>query len=303
MSKSVENQGMNKVNVVGKLLDLTVRNGKASDGREYESANMTLRVTQSYHGREETSEIPVSMFASKYTKAGGLNSGWTQLQELKTFKTAQEYGIDAAATVRVSAANLKENNFVSRSGQLINSWQINTSFAGATNAISPTASFTMDIFIMDMKPEEDKDGDTTGRLIVKGAVVQYGATLDVFNFIVEQPDDVDYIERNWNVNDTVTIQGRIRITATEEKNSGMHSSWGEDIPDTTVRTIRELIITKGDDQGKEEEFAYDANDIKKLFNARKAKIEQMQLDAQNRAKSSTTTATVTATTSSKYSWE
>ena len=300
MSKSIETQGQNKVNIVGKLLDINVRSGKFSDGRDYESANFTIRVNQTYHGRDEVSEIPVSMLASKYTKAGGINPGWTQLQDFKNLKTAQMYGFDDAAVVRINSASLRENNFVSRTGQLINTWQISTSFAGQATAIANVASFVMDIFILDMKPEEDRNGDTTGRLIVKGGVVQYGQTLDIFNFIVEQPDDVDFIERNWNVNDTVTIQGRIRVTSTEEKSSGMNSSWGEDIPETTVRTVRELIITKGDDQGKEEEFAYDTADIKKLFNARKAKIEQMQLDTQNKTKSAPASA---ATTPSKYSWE
>ena len=48
------------------------------------------------------------------------------------------------------------------------------------------------------------------------------------------------------------------------------------MPDTTTRMIRELIITKGDDEGKEEDFAYDPAEIKKGFNARKAEIEQLK---------------------------
>lgn len=295
MSKTVEVQGNNKINVVGKLLDVTFRQGKFSDGRDYESATMTVRVTQTYGGRTETSDIPVSMFASKYTKSNNLNSGWTQLQDLKNYKTVQNVGIDEATTVRISGATLKENNFVSRSGQLITGWQINTSFIGSTTNMLDTASFVMDIFIMDMKPEEDRNGETTGRLEIKGAVVQYNQTLDVINFIVEQPEAVEFIERNWNINDTVTVKGRIRVTVAEAE--PVSSSWGEEVPETNSRTIRELIITTGDDQGKEEEFAYVPTDIKKLFNARKARIEQMQIDATNKNKPA-----ATSTTTSKYSW-
>lgn len=295
MSKSIETQGQNKVNIVGKLLDITFRQGKTSDGREYESANMTVRVTQTYGGREESSDVPVSMFAAKYTKANALNPGWTQLQDLKSFKTVQNFGINEADSVRISGANLRENNFVSRTGQLINSWQISTSFAGMANAVKETASFVMDIFIMDMKPEEDRDGETTGRLELKGAVVQYGQTLDVLNFIVEQPEAVEFIERNWNVDDTVTVKGRIRVTAEEAE--PVVSSWGEDIPESNIKTVRELIITTGDDTGKEEDFAYDKNDIRKLFNARKARIEQMQIEATSKNRS-----TSAASGASKYSW-
>lgn len=299
MSKSISEQGQNKVNVVGKLLDVAFRQGKFSDGRDYESANMTIRVTQTYGGRDETSDIPVSMFAAKYTKKNTLNPGWTQLQDLKSFKTVQNVGIDEATTVRVSGGNLRENNFVSRSGQLINSWQINTSFAGSTTNMLDTASFIMDIFIMDMKPEEDREGEPTGRLEVKGAVVQYNETLDILNFIVEQPEAVEFIERNWNVNDTVTIKGRVRVTSVEAE--PVKSSWGEEVPETNVRTVRELIITTGDDEGKEEEFAYDQNDIRKLFNARKVRLEQMQIDAQNSSKKAAAPA-ASASPARRYSW-
>ena len=295
MSKSIEMQGQNKINVVGKLIDVTFRSGKSSTGREYESANMTIRVQQTYGGRDEVSDVPVSMFVSKYTKTGALNPGWTQFQDFKNYNTAQNVGIDAATTVRISGANIKENNFVSRNGQRIDGWQINTSFIGATTNMADTASFIMDIFIMDMQDEIDKDANCTGRLKIRGAVVQYGATLDVFDFIVEQPEAVDFIQRNWNPNDTVTVKGRIRVTATEEK--PVAASWGEDVPETSVRTIRELVITTGDDCGKDEDFAYDPNDIKKLFQARKARLEQMQVDASSKKNTTSTS------TENKYSWQ
>ena len=301
MSKEITNQATNRVNIVGKLLDVVFRSGKLQDGRDYESANMTIRVTQTYGGREEVSEIPVSMFAAKYTLANKLNPGWDQLQALHSLKTAQNVGIDAADTVRINSGSIKENNFPTKSGQLINGWQLNTSFISSNvNNLAEVASFVVDLFIMDMHSEEDRDGDSTGRLVIKGGIVQYNGSLDVVEFIVENPEAVDYIERNWNVNDTVTVRGRIRMTVQEEKASGAESSWGEDIPEMTTKKIRELIITKGDDQGKEEEFAYDATDIKKAFNVRKAKIEQMQHDARNSTKKESAQA---APASNKYSWE
>ncbi len=299
MSKAITEQGQNKVNVVGKLSSVTFRQGKFSDGREYESANMIVQVKQTYGGREETSDVPVSLFASRYTKNNTLNPGYTQLQELKNFNTIQNVGVDEATTVRISGANLRENIFASRSGQIINTWQISTSFIGSTVNMLDTASFVMDIFILDMKPEEDRDGETTGRLLIKGAVVQYNETLDVLNFIVEQPEAVEFIERNWNMNDTVTVKGRIRVTAVEAE--PVKSSWGEDVPESTTRTVRELIITTGDDSGKEEDFAYDPADIKKLFNARKARIEQMQIDAQNSSKKAAAP-TASAAPARRYSW-
>ena len=295
--KTMMDQSTNQINVTGKLLDTVFRSGTLSDGRAYESANMTVRVVQTYGGRQQISDIPVSMFAAKYTLQNKLNSGFEQLQELKTFKTAQNVGVDEADMVRISRGTLKENNFVTRSGQLVHGWQINTSFISHGNS-TDVASFSEDIFIMDMHPELNREDEPTGRLIIKGGIVQYGGNLDVLDFIVENPNTVDYIERNWNINDTVNVRGRIRVTVIEDKASGGHSSWGEDIPETSARTVRELIITTGDDEPRDEEFAYDPAEIKKAFNARKAKIEQMQIDAKNvQPKAAQTTG------ANKYSWE
>ena len=293
--KSITEQATNRINVTGKLLDAVFRDGKLGDGRPYESATVTIRVKQTYGGKEEISEIPVSLFAARYTKQNKPNPGFEQIQKLKELKTVQNVGFDEAATVRIANGTIRENNFVTRSGAQISGWQINTGFINEGKG-ADVASFSIDIFIMDMHPEEDREGDPTGRLIIKGGVVQYEGGLDVLEFIVEDPQAVDYMERHWNNNDTVNIRGRIRVTSQEQKSSGKSSSWGEDVPDVATRVVRELIITTGDDEGKEEDFAYDPVDIKKAFNARKAKIEQQQLDATNKAKPA-------APAASKYSWE
>ena len=297
--KDINVQAQNKVTVVGKLLDVVTGEGQLSDGRHYERATLTIRTTQTYGGREETSEIPVSLFATQYTSTGKQNPAWTSMQAIKTLKTAQNVGIDDADTVRVSSGNLQENNFVSRNGQLINGWQIRSSFISGSK-VADVASFICDIFIMDMHDEVDRNGEPTGRLVVKGGLVQYGGKLDVIEFIVEDPNAVDFISRNWEINQTVTVKGRIRVTSTEEKSSGNDASWGEDIPETTTRFVRELIITKGDDEGKEEGFAYNPADIKNAFNVRKANIEQLQIDAKNGGKKAAAPA---KSTSNKYSWE
>ena len=293
--KTLADQGKNQITIVGKLLDASFASGKTKAGAPYERANLTVRVAQTYGGNDEVSEIPVSMFAAQFTSKGTPNPAYQSLQDLRKMKTAQDHGIDGADTIRITSANIHENNFVSKSGQLINGWQINTSFVN-TGSTADVASFILDIFIMDMAPELDRDQDETGRLLIKGAIVQYGGKVDVLNFIVENPDTVDYISSHWNVNETNTVKGRIRVTSQEEKPVASSSSWGEDVPDTTTRMIRELIITKGDDEGKEEDFAYDPSEIRKGFNVRKAEIEQLQIEAKNKNSKPAEDAT------SKYSW-
>ena len=299
--KSIQNQALNKINLAGKLMDVSFGSGNLSDGRPYQRATVTVRITQAYGGKEETSDIQVGMFATEFTSTGKQNPAWKSLNDLKLMKSAQNVGIDNASNVRLTGATLQENNFVSRSGQLINGWQIRGSFINEVK-VAPVASFVTDIFIMSMDDEVDREGNTTGRLKIKGGIVQYGGKLDVVDFIVEAPDTVEYISRNWEVNGTVNVKGRIRVLSQEEEVQS--SGWGEDVPDTTTRFVRELIITTGDDECKEEDFAYDPVEIKKAFTERKAAIEQMQINARvNAPKQGAGSANAAEASSKKYDWE
>ena len=299
--KSIQIQAGNKLNLAGILMDVAPGEGKLSDGRPYKRATVTIRVNQTYGGKTETSDIQVGMFATEYTSTGKQNPAWKSLMDLELMKTAQNVGIDKASHVRLTGATLQENNFVSRTGQLINGWQIRGSFINEAK-VSDVASFVTDIFIMSMEDETDREGNTTGRLKIRGGIVQYGGKLDVVEFIVEAPDTVEYISRNWEVNGTVTVKGRIRVLSQEEEVQS--SGWGEDVPDTTTRFVRELIITTGDDECKEEDFAYDPVEIKKAFNERKAAIEQMQINARmNAPKQGANSANAAEASSKKYDWE
>lgn len=298
--KSINVQADNKINLVGKLLDVSFGEGKLADGRHYERATATIRVTQTYGGKSETSEIPVGMFATDFTSTGKPNPAMKSIHDLKLMNTAQNVGIDAAAHVRLSGVSLQENNFVSRNGQFINGWQLRGSFISEAK-VSDIASFVTEIFVMEMHDETDREGTPTGRLVVRGGIVQYGGRLDVVNFIVEAPDAVEYVSQNWEVGQTIVVRGRIRVTS--EEHEVVSSSWGEEVPDTTTSYVRELIITTGDDP-KEEDFAYDATEIKKAFNERKAAIEQMQENARAHApKQGAGSANAPSTAANKYSWE
>lgn len=301
--KDIMIQANNKMNLVGQLLNVDFGDGKMSDGRDYKRATVTIRVTQPVDGKEETSEINVGFFASPYTKTGKANPAYKSLTDLQNLKTAQNVGIDAADKVSITGATLSENNFVSRNGNLINGWQIRGSFVNATNRPGEAATFITEIYIMDMHDEVDREGDPTGRLVIRGGVVQYNGKLDVLDFVVEAPDKVEYISSNWEVNKTVTVKGRVRVTSQEVAPSGESSGWGEDIPDTTTTFIRELVITGGDDEPKEEDFSYDPAQIKKAFNERKAMIEQLQIDARSKTKNQGASNASTASSSTKYSWE
>ena len=301
MSKSIQTQAENKLNISGTLLNVEFGSGTLSGDRPYKRATVTIRVKQTYGGKEEISDIPVSMFATPTTSTGKPNPAWKSLNDLEELKTVQNVGPDAASHVVISGASLQENNFVSRNGQLVSGWQIRGSFINSKKA-ADLATFTTEIYIFSKKEEVNRDGDPTGRLIIRGGIVQYNGKLDIVDFIAEAPDTVEYITRNWEENGTVTVRGRIRVTSREEEVAP--SGWGEDVPETTTRFVRELIITTGDDSCKEEDFAYSTEDIKKAYNEHKAAIEQLQENARKTSKGQgANSANAPEAASKKYDWE
>lgn len=295
--KSINEAATNKFTIIGRLLDATFAEGKTKDGRVWNRANFTVRTTQQYNGRTETSEIPLTLFAPQYTKQNTPHPGFKNIQELKEMKTVQNYGEQEAAVIRTTSGQVEENMFIARSGQLVNNWRLTTSFLSETGHATDIASFNVDVFILDMFDEVDRDGDPTGRLVIKGGVVQFGGRLDIIEFIAEAPEYVDYIQRNYNVNDTVNLGGRVRWTSVEEKRAAKENSWGESLPETSTHIVRELIVTRGSDEPFEEEFAYDPAEIRKAFNVRKANIEQLQFDATHSGAQASSSGAP-----SKYSW-
>lgn len=279
--KGLETQSRNEVNVVGKLLSTSFREDVIkSTGKPYESCNYIVRVTQQIEGKEETHEIPLSVFATKYTNSGKLNPAFKTVQDLRKMNTIQNDGEDKATTVRINKATLSENIFVTQSGQLIDGWQIRSSFVNEGGA-NEFARFTAEIFIIDMHDEINSDDESTGRLIVRGGLVQYGEKLDVIEFIVEAPDKVEYVSRNWAPNSTVVCGGYIRYTP-QEVVSATTESWGDEVMESSGSKMRrELIITGGPKEPLDEDFWYDPVEMRKGFNARKANIEQLQLNAKS----------------------
>lgn len=276
----------NRVTIIGKLLKTEVVPGTSKEGRDYARATALVRATQSYGDREritDENEIQVSFLAMKLKKDGGANPAYRGLLELANMATAEKEGFDDADRIKISGASIQENIFVpANSSTAITTPRIQATFFGKpAPEEEDCAIFNNDIYILNMDRETDRDGEETGRLTVRGAIVQWGAKVDVINYVVEDPKYVEYIERNWGVDDNVNVRGRIRFTTKVESLSSNEDSFGEDLPETTTRSKKEFIITSGSQFPKDEEFAYTTEDIREAMSSRKARIEQAEQDAKN----------------------
>lgn len=291
MSKPVSTPAHNSVSISGTLVDVTMRDGiSKTTQKPYRGGTATIRVNQHYGangGVDEVSDIPVDFIAMKFKKDGSLNAAYTQLGAFTdgTFRSIQDVGLERASRIRVDGrfGTLSENMYVGRDGSTVNSAvRINTSFFSREGGTTDSATFTIEIYIMGMNREINTSGEETGRLHIRGAVVQWGQRMDVLDFYVENPGVIDFYERNYNVNDTVKVVGRIRWTSMVEEKPA-ENSWGEYVPQTTTRTKRELILVNGDDNPYEEELTYATSDIQSLNADRTSRREQLKIDARNRA--------------------
>lgn len=281
--RDIKMQMKNVITLSGKPVSVTVTEGKTSPekgGKPYARASMVIRSTQVFNGKEEVSETPVSFFQMKYKSDGQDNPLYDQVKALENLKTIQNYGLDAADTVFINRGSIKENIYATRnSGALVYSWQITAPYVNRTSS-ADQATFYMEIFILDISEETNRDGDVTGRLKVRGAVRQYGDKLDVMDFFVERQSTIDHIKEEFENNQTAWVKGFIRCGVREEINTNAsEDDWGEDIPSVDTTPVHELIITIGG--AYDEDFGYDPADIRKLYNVRKAYIEQLEQDAKS----------------------
>lgn len=309
MSRNINSAGQNTFTITGLVSEINFREGMNKNNKPYRGGTVIVRVDQTYGGKSEISEIPVSMFANKFKKDGTANKCYDQMAQIQNnYRSIAQAGLDGATRITFTGltSKIQENMFVSPSNPetVLSNWRLNTMFANPARGAGDCATFCMEIFIMKMERELNTEGEETGRLKLVGMYVGNrgagsNAEGNVFTFYVEEPGTIDYIERNWNENDTVQVVGRIRYCS-EEVQYHSENSWGEDIPQVSTRNKHELIITKGSDFPMEDDMAYDPEDIKALYADRSARREQLVIDAKNKAKAATATK---ASVSSGYDWE
>ena len=174
------------------------------------------------------------------------------------------------------AANIGENMWVdAQTKELRTNFRISSNFINkARETDEEKASFELSGVVGKITPEFDKDGNETGRIVVKFIIVQFGGKTDIIDLIAADTAKA-HIETNWSEGDTVKAVGVINMkqkTVTWTESQG----FGEPVKRTRTESSRELIITGGSAGGLEDMFSYDADDIKAALNERQKRIEELK---------------------------
>jgi hypothetical protein len=272
----------NVVEIEGILKELEVDKRTTNDGRDYISAKAIIGVDQEIKGQVYEEEIPVRMFSMRLKKDGGENQIYNSIAQM-----AEDYTSLAAADepsqadrVIINRGKLEENLWVDPSTKMERTgWQVSTNFISKKSKTAPfeqRAKFQMTCVVgNDIDEEYDKEGNPTGRLILKAIVIGYNGKADIIDVYITDENAKNHVKTYWNKGDTVKIAGYIVYSQTVETYKE-EMGFGEDITRTRTKTSKELILASGSKSGLEEEFSYDADDIKVVLSERKGRIEAMK---------------------------
>lgn len=302
-------QTLNQVAIEGILQEVALtdatmdKNGKSV---EYVRGDITFLVQQKVGKELESSLIPVNVFVTKLKNNGDPNPAYLNIQRMRDEAVSIAAGAtaEAASRYRLTSGQLSENAFATTgTTRIVQSWRIRNSFFNkVTVDFSPSATFTLKIIVLAIKNEEHNDAPT-GRLIVSGGLVQYGERLDVLNFVVEDPVAIKHISNKWSEGATVNVQGRIRVlpVSVQSVATAEEETFGEDIPVTTTRTVRELVITGGSATPLDPDNSYDVeNAVPAGLSARRVRHDAELAKAASRPQAQTATSTPKAKANNNF---
>lgn len=283
-------QSKNTVTIEGILNEVDLEIKRDKNDKTYISGKVFFLVQQTINGIEDLDIIPVNVFAYELTKKGELNPAFRSAKDLlENYQSIASLGgtqeaIETADRYIVSGASLATNQFSAKDGREVVYPIVRGSFfqkVGVNKTIHPEASFTQEILIKKIEPEI-KDDVETGRLLVDGVIIQYGEVPDILTYIVANREAVDYVQNNWQPEDTVKISGRIRWTTAEDTiEDDTEVGFGTPEKRIVQKTVREFVITSGSG-AYPEESAYNVEEVVAALQKKKNDYESRKQATQEK---------------------
>lgn len=268
----------NDIYVSGLLKELEIVEGQTTDGREYVRGTASVQVDQEIDGKMVENIIPVKMFSMKYKADKSPNQVYTRILGYKDQFTSAAAAEDEskASRVTISGAQVEENAWYDSRTDIVRSgFQLSGNFINKQkDSDHEKATFNLSGVVGKIRPEINRDGEETGRIIVDFIVITWGGKANKIELIAKG-SAADFISTNWNQQDTVNVTGRINMTHKTEEIE-IEQGFGEPLVQTRTISCRELIITGGSPSGLEEALSYDADSIKQALAVRAANHEALK---------------------------
>lgn len=160
-------EALSNVRVEGLLAEKNLEVKKDKDGKDVITGDLKIQTG-------ETNVITFRVYTPSLKKDGTSNKIYESMQTvMNEYKSIADVGRENADVVRVTAGQLTPNTFYGSNGQEVYGFQYRSSFFNRVNNPNVDdfkAEAELEIFIRSITEENDKDGNATGRLIIKGVM-------------------------------------------------------------------------------------------------------------------------------------
>lgn len=270
----------NYVYVSGVLNEMEIIEANFADGSPYVKGTASIAVDQDINGKVVENIIPVKMFAALKKRDGGENPMYSRIVGYKDAFISRAAAEDPSQASRITVKGKVEENcwYSSATDSVVSIFQISSNFLNKQKeGDKEEATFRLSGVVGSTRPEMDKNGEETGRLIVTFIVIGYGGKANKIEMIAEGNAKA-HIETNWEKGDTVQVTGKINMVQKVETWKE-EQGFGEPIERSRTVSVRELIVTGGSATGLEESLSYDMDSVKLALNERNAKNEEKKNSA------------------------
>ena len=275
-------QAENKVFIEGILsennLEVKEYDKKMPDGttRKMKGIMGTLTVKVPFEDKEIV--VKPKYFINQYKNDGNSNPVFERMTKtMESLVSIAASNEEEASRVKISGANLKENMFVGRNGEVVSGVpQIVASFCDIVKKedFKPAASFTLEFVVGQIQDEVDKEGIETGRVKVVAIIPTYGDRVDVLPLYSGNANVKEAISQYWDTNNTVSAKGRLDFTV-ETITKTIEMAFGDNEERTYTNTKNEVVITGGSEP-LDGEREYERTDIEVACEKRKALAEKLK---------------------------
>lgn len=265
MNVTTLREANNTVHICGilKNTDLEIRQDR--NGNNFISGKVVVLV----EGDDDIpNEVTVRCQANQYTAAKQESKLYSNLVKFKTncVTMASLMAIEGltekeakkrASYVRMNG-RLMRSEYPDKNGRLASYEGVSCSFITIFDdnnmwQYAPEATFDVEIFFKAIRPETNRDGEETGRILIDGIIPIYGGKVIPYSFVAED-DTADYMSSNYEIGRTGHIWGD--LVSTVQRQEIVHQGFGKPHKEVKTTFKHENLITGGD------ETQYDEDDEK-----------------------------------------
>ena len=257
-------QAQNKIEIMGLLAE-----------KELSDESNESRIAGSFSIKiDDLNTIKLNFRADRLTKKGDPNPSYDSLKKFyDTSNTIASVGEENATKVYTNHAELNPY-FSTKSNTQYTNYRVSFigEFRGKEEDWKPKAEASVEVYINAIIDEMDKEGEPTGRVVVKGWMPTYSG-IEPLTFIA--PEEIaDAIRDGYEMGQTVLFIAMVNNSRIEKK---------KEIPMRIGKKVtveysftNELIITGASEPYDEdsETKPYDAGAIKQAIQEREAKIKE-----------------------------